>query len=101
MSRSLSWSTTSAAESTADLGDDLQVLRAYIRAGSVATAAYELGIRESTARQHLSGLYRRTGCVNAAPAAYLIGAGDRATAGGQGRRQLERFTITTGRSHIP
>ena len=52
----------------------LEVLRAYIRAGSVAAAAYELGISETTVRQHLSGLYRRTGCVNAAQAAYLLGA---------------------------
>jgi DNA-binding NarL/FixJ family response regulator len=47
----------------------LEVLRAYIKAGSVAAAAYELGIGETTVRQHLSGLYRRTGCVNAAQAA--------------------------------
>ena len=47
----------------------LEVLRAYIRAGSVAAAACELGISEMTVRQHLSGLYRRTGCVNAAQAA--------------------------------
>jgi DNA-binding NarL/FixJ family response regulator len=53
----------------------LEVLRAYIRAGSVAAAAYELGIGETTARQHLSGLYRRTGCLNAAQAAYLLGTG--------------------------
>jgi DNA-binding NarL/FixJ family response regulator len=53
----------------------LEVLRAYIRAGSVAAAAYELGISETTIRQHLSGLYRRTGCVNAAQAAYWLGAG--------------------------
>jgi hypothetical protein len=26
-------------------------------------------------RQHLSGLYRRTGCVNAAQAAYWLGTG--------------------------
>ena len=36
-------------------------------------AAYELGIGETTVRQHLSGLYRRTGCVNAAQAAYWLG----------------------------
>ena len=42
----------------------------------VAAAAYELGISETTARQHLSGLYRRTGCVNAAQAAYLLGSSD-------------------------
>jgi DNA-binding NarL/FixJ family response regulator len=53
----------------------LEVLQAYIRAGSVAAAAYELGIGEMTARQHLSGLYRRTGCLNAAQAAYLLGSG--------------------------
>ena len=53
----------------------LEVLRAYIRAGSVAAAAYELGIGETTVRQHLSGLYRRTGCLNAAQAAYWLGAG--------------------------
>jgi DNA-binding NarL/FixJ family response regulator len=51
----------------------LEVLRAYIRAGSVAAAAYELGISETTVRQHLSGLYRRTGCANAAQAAYWLG----------------------------
>ena len=51
----------------------LEVLRTYIRAGSVAAAAYELGIGETTVRQHLSGLYRRTGCVNAAQAAYWLG----------------------------
>ena len=51
----------------------LEVLRAYIGAGSVAAAAYELGISETTARQHLSGLYRRTGCLNAAQAAYWLG----------------------------
>jgi DNA-binding NarL/FixJ family response regulator len=50
----------------------LEVLRAYIAAGSVAAAAYELGISETTVRQHLSGLYRRTGCVNAAQAAYWL-----------------------------
>jgi len=33
-----------------------EVLCAYIAAGSIAAAAYELGISESTARQHLSGL---------------------------------------------
>jgi DNA-binding NarL/FixJ family response regulator len=54
----------------------LEVLRAYIRAGSVAAAAYELGISETTARQHLSGLYRRTRCHNAVQAAYLLGATD-------------------------
>ena len=53
----------------------LEVLRAYVRAGSVAAAAYELGISETTVRQHLSGLYRRTSCVNAAQAAYWLGAG--------------------------
>jgi DNA-binding NarL/FixJ family response regulator len=51
----------------------LEVLRAYIRAGSDAAAAYDLGISETTVRQHLSGLYRRTGCVNAAQAAYWLG----------------------------
>ena len=54
----------------------LEVLRAYIAAGSIAAAAYELGIGETTARQHLSGLYRRTGCLNAAQAAYWLGAGE-------------------------
>ena len=53
----------------------LEVLRAYIAAGSVAAAAYELGISETTVRQHLSGLYRRTGCLNAAQAAYWLGTG--------------------------
>jgi DNA-binding NarL/FixJ family response regulator len=51
----------------------LEVLRAYIEAGSVAGAAWRLEIAESTARQHLSALYRRTNCANAAQAAYLLG----------------------------
>ena len=51
----------------------VEVLRAYIAAGSIAAAAHELGITETTARQHLSGLYRRTGCLNAAQAAFLLG----------------------------
>jgi DNA-binding NarL/FixJ family response regulator len=54
----------------------LEVLRAYIAAGSIAAAAHELGISETTVRQHLSGLYRRTGCLNAAQAAYRLGAGN-------------------------
>jgi DNA-binding NarL/FixJ family response regulator len=53
----------------------LEVLRAYIAAGSIAAAAHELGISETTARQHLSGLYRLTGCLNAAQAAYRLGKG--------------------------
>ena len=53
----------------------LEVLRAYIEAGSIAAAAHELRITESTARQHLSGLYRRTGLFNAAQAAYRLGTG--------------------------
>jgi DNA-binding CsgD family transcriptional regulator len=53
----------------------LEVLRAYVRAGSIAAAAHELGIGETTVRQHLSGLYRRTGCLNAAQAAYWLGCG--------------------------
>jgi len=58
----------------------LEVLRAYIAAGSIAVAAYELGISETTARQHLSGLYRRIGCLNAAQAAYWLGASERRVA---------------------
>jgi DNA-binding NarL/FixJ family response regulator len=57
----------------------LEVLRAYIAAGSIAAAAHKLGISETTARQHLSGLYRRTGCLNVAQAAYLLGTGDLAS----------------------
>jgi DNA-binding CsgD family transcriptional regulator len=55
----------------------LEVLRAYIAAGSIAGAATTLDIAESTARQHLSGLYRRTGCLNVAQAAYLLGMSER------------------------
>jgi DNA-binding NarL/FixJ family response regulator len=54
----------------------VEVLRAYLAAGSIAAAAHQLGITESTVRQHLSGLYRRTGCTNAALAAYLLGSRD-------------------------
>ena len=49
---------------------------AYIADDSIAAAAYELGISETTARQHPSGLYRRTGCPNAAQAAYWLGLGE-------------------------
>jgi DNA-binding NarL/FixJ family response regulator len=55
----------------------MEVLRAYIRAGSVAAAAHELGISETTARQHLSSLYRRTRLAGAVQAAYLLGAADK------------------------
>lgn len=54
----------------------LEVLRAYIAASSIAAAAYELGISETTARQHLSGLYKRTGMANGAQAAYRFGLGE-------------------------
>jgi DNA-binding NarL/FixJ family response regulator len=50
-----------------------EVLRAYIGAGSIDDAAAELGISPATARQHLHGLYHRTGCANTAQAAYLLG----------------------------
>ena len=53
----------------------LEVLRAYV-VGSIAAATRELGIRETTARQSLSGLYRRTGCQNVAVAANLLGRAD-------------------------
>jgi DNA-binding CsgD family transcriptional regulator len=49
------------------------VLRAYVGSGSIKLAAHRLGISESTARQHLAGLYRRIGCENAVQAAYLLG----------------------------
>ena len=55
----------------------MEVLRAYIAAGSIAGAAHALGIAETTARQHLAGLYRRAGCANAAQAAYRLGRADR------------------------
>ena len=42
----------------------LEVLRAYIARGSIASAAHDREIAESTARQHLSGLYRRAGRVS-------------------------------------
>jgi DNA-binding NarL/FixJ family response regulator len=54
----------------------LEVLRAYIAAGSITAAAHELDIAESTTRQHLSGLYRRTGCLSVAQAAYRLGTGE-------------------------
>ena len=54
----------------------VEVLRAYIAAGSITAAAHELDIAESTARQHLSALYRRTGCSSAVQAAYRLGHAD-------------------------
>jgi DNA-binding NarL/FixJ family response regulator len=66
----------------------LEVLRAYVRAGSVAAAAYELGIGETMVRQHLSGLYRRAGCVNAVQAAHWLGASQRDRSPGRGDRPV-------------
>ena len=54
----------------------LEVLRAEMRASSVAAAGHELGISETTVRHRLSGVYRRTGCLNAAQAAYRLGIGE-------------------------
>ena len=50
----------------------LEVLKDHINASSVAAAAFELGISETTIRQRLSGLCRRTGCLNAAQAAFWL-----------------------------
>jgi DNA-binding NarL/FixJ family response regulator len=60
----------------------VEVLRAYVATGSVVAVAWELGITETTVRQHLSGLYRRTGCANAAQAAYLLGQAEGPSRGG-------------------
>ena len=78
----------------------LEVLRAYIAAGSIAGAAQRLDIAESTARQHLSGLYRRTGCLNVAQAAYGLGAGH-LTRVTRWSRDANRATRSPGRSPWP
>lgn len=52
----------------------LEVPRVYIASGSIAAAAHELHISQTSARQHLSALYRRTGCINAVQAAFCLGA---------------------------
>ena len=64
-----------------------KVLRAHVRAGSVAAGAYELGISETTAQQRLSALDRRSGCVNAAQAASLFGSGRFTTDDRRGARR--------------
>lgn len=64
----------------------LEVLRAYVAAGSIPAASRDLGIAESTARQHLSGLYRRTGYLSAAQAGYLLGRADTAADGMRAER---------------
>lgn len=63
----------------------IEVLRSYIATGSITAAAHGLEIAESTVRQHLSGLYRRTGWVNAAQAAYALGVAD-TVEGSKGRQ---------------
>lgn len=68
----------------------VDVLRAYVAAGSIAAAAHQLGITETTARQHLSGLYRRIGSVNGVQAAYWLGALDQAAP--PARRASQRTT---------
>ena len=56
-------------------GDTTETLLARV-SDQLAAPANELGISETTTRQHLSGLYRRTGCLNAAQAAYWLGLAD-------------------------
>lgn len=56
----------------------IEVLRAHIAHGSIAAAAADLGIAQTTARRHLSALYIRTGCSNVAQAAYRLGRAVRA-----------------------
>jgi DNA-binding NarL/FixJ family response regulator len=53
----------------------VEILRAYIDTGSIKAAAHEVGLAETTCRQHLSALSHRTGCANVAQAACLLGAG--------------------------
>lgn len=67
----------------------VEVLRAYIASGSIAGAAHRLGIAESTARQHLSALYQRTGWLNAAQAAYRLGSADARTQSSPGKYQRQ------------
>jgi DNA-binding NarL/FixJ family response regulator len=59
-----------------DTRRQVEIIRAYVGAGSIKLAAHRLGISESTARQHLAGLYRRVGCQNAVQAAYMRGASE-------------------------
>lgn len=74
----------------------LETLVVYIEAGSIGVAAHELGIAETTVRQHLSGLYRRTGCLNAAQAAYRLGRAELAeTRGGA------KVALASGRRLMP
>jgi hypothetical protein len=54
----------------------VEVLRTYVATGSIIAAAHALGTSKSKARQHPSCLYARSGCVNAAHAAYLLGASE-------------------------
>ena len=56
-------------------GNLLDAIDAKLVHYNADTAAPELDIAESTARQHLSGLYRRIGCLNGAQAAYWLGRG--------------------------
>ena len=70
----------------------LEVPRAYTSTGSIAAAAHELEIAESTARQHLSGLYWRTGYLNAVQAAFWL---SRTEAGRAERMASARGPATT------
>jgi DNA-binding NarL/FixJ family response regulator len=47
---------------------ELEVLDAYIRAGSVKAAAQDMGITEQSAKNHLASLRRRLGATNTAQA---------------------------------
>lgn len=71
----------------------LETLVVYIEVGSIVAAAHELGIAETTVRQHLSGLYRRTGCLNAAQAAYRLGRAELAGAHSQAAVAPLRSTV--------
>ena len=59
----------------------LDVLRTYIAGESVAAAAFELGMSETTVCPHLSGLNRRTDRLTAAQAAYSLGRTDAGSGG--------------------
>lgn len=65
----------------------LEVLRAYVSNGSIAAAAQQLEIAESTARQHLSGLYHGAGLTQSPRVARAQRQAQDALTGLQGVRQ--------------
>jgi hypothetical protein len=79
----------------------VELLRTYIASGSIAGAAHELGITGTTARQHLSRMYQRTGCPNIGQAAYQLGRAESVDTQHSSRTAPGLRVVAPARKHRP